>query len=126
MGFALIGFGLLLTIAGARDTQGDLFALLQGDFTGSGSFLYWVAAIAFVGGLGYAKTLRPISHAFLGLIFVVFIFAENKNGRNIFAELSTALNTPANGATVSNQSSNSAPSVLNSLSGIAGSGSLVQ
>lgn len=93
MGFALIGFGLLLTIAGARNSQDHLFSLLWGDFTGKDSFLYWVAAIGAIGGIGYVQALRPLSHAFLALIFVVFVLAEHKKGHSFFADLQAALGT---------------------------------
>lgn len=84
MPFALVAFGLLLTIAGARGTQGNLFALLKGDFTGDKSFLYWGGSIVGIGALGYIPTIRPLANVFLALILVVFILAQYKSGNNIF------------------------------------------
>lgn len=84
MPFALIAFGLLLTIAGARGTQGNLFALLEGDFTGSQSFLWWGASVVGIGAVGYVPKLRPLANIFLALILVVFVLAQYKGGNNIF------------------------------------------
>lgn len=84
MPFALIAIGLILTIAGARGTQGTLFNLLKGDFTGNQSYLWWALSIVAVGAVGYVKSLRPLSHGFLVLILIVFVVAQYKGGKDLF------------------------------------------
>lgn len=98
MPFALIAFGLLLTIAGAKNNQGNLFTLLQGDFTGSKSFIWWTASIVGIGAVGYVPKLRPLSNIFLALIIIVFILAQYKNGTNIFTNFITQLKAGTSGA----------------------------
>lgn len=88
MPFALVIVGLMLTIAAVRGTQGDLFALVQGDFTGQSSFIYWLAAIGIIGGIGYIPSLRGLSHAFLALVLVVLVLHQNTG---IWANLTSAL-----------------------------------
>lgn len=88
MAYVLIFIGLLLTVAGVRNTQDDFYTLLKGDFTGQNSFIYWLAAIAIVGGLGYIPSLKPLSNAFLILILIVLVL---KNGTGLFSQLTNAL-----------------------------------
>lgn len=87
MPFVLIFIGLLLTVAGVRNTQSDyngqpgLFTLLKGDFSGNNSFSNWVVGVVAVGSLGYVKELQKFSNYFLALIFLVLLLAEeNANG----------------------------------------------
>jgi hypothetical protein len=87
MPLALLAFGVLFTVAAVRGSHRDLMALLRDDFTGPGNFLIWVLAIAAVGAVGYVKPLRPISNAFLVLIFIVFLLAANRGGRDFFSSL---------------------------------------
>jgi hypothetical protein len=86
----------MLLVSGIQGTQDDLFNLVRGDFTGTQSFIYWLAAIAIVGGVGYIPGLRNFSHAFLVLILIVLIIGE-QNKKNIFQQITSAL-----GATTAN------------------------
>ena len=88
MAYFLIFVGLLLTVAGVRNTQDDLYSLIQGDFTGQNSFIYWLAAIAIVGGIGYVPKLKPLSNAFLILILIVLVL---KQGTGFFDRFKGAL-----------------------------------
>jgi hypothetical protein len=88
--------GLLLTVAGVRNTQGTLFALVKGDFTGNQSFIWWSVSIIGVGALGYYKETRALANSFLALILIVLILAQNKNGNNLFAEFRSALQSASN------------------------------
>lgn len=82
MAYVLLIAGLMLTIAGVRNTHVDhngqpgLFTLIEGDFAGPNSFIYWLAAIAIVGGAGYVETLQPLSTAFLTLILIMLILNQ--------------------------------------------------
>jgi hypothetical protein len=95
MAYVLIFFGLLLTVAGVRNTHVDqggnpgLFTLLRGDFTGSNSFIYWLGAIAIVGGLGYIPGIQKVSNAFLALILIVLVLSN----QGVFAQFQSALQT---------------------------------
>lgn len=95
MGYALIIVGLILTISGVRGTQDDLFAQVQKDFTGSNSFIWWVAAIGTIGAAGYVPQLQALSRAFLALVLIVLVLSNGK----VFEQFSAALknvgvNTP--------------------------------
>jgi len=87
--YALILFGLLLTIAGARGKQGDLFALLKGDFTGNRSFIWWALSIVGIGALGYVPTTKKLANTFLALVFIVLILSN----RGVFAQFISAIKT---------------------------------
>jgi hypothetical protein len=87
--FILLLVGLTLLFAAVNNTQKQLFALVQGDFTGTGSFIYWLAAIAVVGGVGYVPQLRGLSHAFLFLILVVLILHQDPS--KLFGGITNAL-----------------------------------
>lgn len=77
MPYALILFGAILLVAGVRNTYGQLWTLVKGDFTGENSFLPWIAAVAVVGGLGYIPRLRPLSIAFMTLLLLVLVISNN-------------------------------------------------
>lgn len=73
MPFILILLAVLFIAAGLRGTQGELFSLLKGDFTGDGNFIAWCVAVFLVGAIGYIPQFKPFSNAFLVLIVVSFI-----------------------------------------------------
>lgn len=87
MPLALFIAGSVLLVSAIRGTQNDLFTLLKGDFSGRGSFLVWILAIAAVGAVGYIRPLRPVSNAFLILLLIVFLLAANKGGKDFFSSL---------------------------------------
>jgi hypothetical protein len=76
MPFVMLIVGVLLIVAGVRNTQGTLFTLLKSDFSGQGSFIPWIVAIAAIGGLGYIKPIRPITTAFLALVILVMFLSN--------------------------------------------------
>lgn len=76
MPFALLIVGVLLVTSGVRNTYADLFTLVKGDLTGSGSFLHWALAILIIGAVGYVDELKPFSRAFMALLIVV-LFLSN-------------------------------------------------
>jgi hypothetical protein len=102
MPFVLLIVGLTMLFASINNTQKKLFSLVQGDFTGQGSFIYWLAAIAVIGGVGYVPQMRGLSHAFLALILVVLVLNVSKNNpQEFFGKITNALanssqGTPAN------------------------------
>lgn len=123
MPFAVIAFGLLLTIAGARGTQGNLYGLLKGDFVGQNSFLWWGTAVVGIGAVGYVEKLRPLANIFLALILVVFVLAQYKNGNNIFQSFINQLKAGTSGtATAAND--NATKTSLNDSGLAAGAASL--
>lgn len=93
MAIALLFAGILLLVAGVRDTQGDLFAQVKKDFTGKNNFSEWVLAILLIGALGYIPKVKPFSVALLSLVMLsIFI----KKGTGFFGQLSSAVNATAN------------------------------
>lgn len=90
MPFVLLFFGLVLFIAGIKGTQGTLWELVKGDFTGSNSFLVWIAAIAVIGGIGYIPKLKPFSVAFMTLLLLVLVLSN----KGVFARLQSFVLNP--------------------------------
>ena len=122
MAYVLIFFGLLLTVAGTRGTQGQLFGLLQGDFTGQNSFIYWIAAIALIGAVGYVPAFKGFSKAFLALVLIVLIINQSKGtGTDVFSQFTNALRGTTQPATPSAQPSNQQGFDLGSLTKLASS-----
>ena len=76
-----------MTVSAVRGTNTDLVALIKGDFTGKGNFLYWVISILIIGAVGYIPDLKPVSRAFLVLVIVV-LFLHN---RGVFAQFTQAV-----------------------------------
>lgn len=76
MPFVLFAIGVLLVVSAVRGTQSQLFTLLKGDFSGSGSFVPWLISILAIGALGYINAIKPIVNAFLALVIVV-LFLSN-------------------------------------------------
>jgi len=76
MPYALILIGAVLLVAGIRGTYADLWALVKGDFTGTNSYLAWVAAIAVIGGIGYIPKLKPLSISLLTLLLLVIVISR--------------------------------------------------
>jgi hypothetical protein len=104
MPFVLIIIGTVLLISSVRNTYGattptggpGLAKLVQGDFTGQANFLYWIIALLLIGAVGYVRSLRPISVAFLALIIIV-LFLKKGNpsgvGGGFFSQFTAALGT---------------------------------
>lgn len=89
MPFALIIVGIVLLVAGVRDTQTALFTLVKGDFLGQNNFIYWALSILIIGSLGYVPKLQPLSRAFLVLIVVGLFLSK----QGFFAQFQTAINS---------------------------------
>ncbi len=87
MPLVLILIGLLFLVAAVRDQLGTLFGLVKGDFTGSGNFVYFVAAIVVIGAIGYSDKLKPLSDGFLFLVILVLVI----HNKGVFANLQSAL-----------------------------------
>lgn len=90
MPFALGIIGILLIVAGARGTYGDLKNLLMEDFTGSGNFFYWIIALGVAGSAGYVPGLEKVSRAFMALLIISMILANGRNG-GFFQKFTQAL-----------------------------------
>jgi hypothetical protein len=109
MPYALLFIGAVMLVAGIRNSQGDLWTLIQGDFVGG--FLAWVAAIAIIGGLGYIPKLRPLSIAFMTLLLLVLVLSHS----GVFAQLQQFIQSGA-GASASGGAPNaSQPAVTQPL-----------
>lgn len=91
MPFVLAIFGIIMLVTAIQGTYKDFWSLFVSEFTGDGTFsnsyIYWVASIAIIGGLGYVPQLKKISDMFLFLMLLVFIL---KNG-GVFDKFNSAL-----------------------------------
>lgn len=88
MPFALAIIGIVLLVAGVRNQQGNLFALVKGDFIGPNNFIFWMVSIFVIGALGYIPKLKPLSTGFLALVIVVLFL---RRGTGFFAQANQAL-----------------------------------
>jgi hypothetical protein len=94
MPFALLSIGILLIVVAVRDQQQPFVALVGGDFSGPGNFLYWVVALAVVGAIGYVPKAKPVSNLLIVLILVVLILKRGNTsgvGGGVFQQLWAAL-----------------------------------
>ena len=90
MGFALLIIGLALVSSGLQNTYPTLGATLKSDFSGTGSFWYFITGIFAVGALGYYEPLKGASRLFILLIVIVLMF----DNQGFFAQLRAALSSP--------------------------------
>lgn len=119
MPYVLILVGIVLLVAGVRNTQGMLYAQLLKDFSGNDSFIWWAVSIGAIGSAGYINDdMRRLSNAFLLLILIVLVI----HNRGVFAQLTAALKNPIPpapeepNAVIDNSQSNAVPSQSSSSS----------
>lgn len=91
---------MLVITAAIRNKHKDLFALLKDDFTGNGNFIYWTLAIAVLVIVGYNKTLKPLSDAFLALLIIVLILANKGLFAKFQSEISAGTKSSSGGNSV--------------------------
>jgi hypothetical protein len=76
--FILIGIALL--ISGFKGTSAQLVELLREAFqpaeAGVTPFGLWIVALVAVGAIGYSEKLKPVSNAFLALVFIALILSN--------------------------------------------------
>lgn len=96
MPFALVIIGLALLVSGVRDTQGQLFELVKGDFSGSSNFVFWTVSILIIGSIGYIPRLKPVANSFLVLVIVV-LFLSN---RGFFTKFNEQIGVASGGGAV--------------------------
>lgn len=96
MPFIVLLFGIVLVISGVRGNSTKLFDLISEEFKGQNNFGIWLFALFVIGALGYIKVLKPLSDAFLFLVVLVIVLANNKNGTGFFANLNQIIANPGN------------------------------
>ena len=89
MPFVIVLIGIMLISSGARNRASQLGALIANDFSGSGNFFAWVAAIGAVGAVGYYEPMKPVSRLFLFLVLLSMLLSN----RGFFANLLDAVQT---------------------------------
>ena len=85
MPFFLLVIGLILLVVSIRGNQDKLITLVKSDFTGEGNFFVWVLAIVILVSLGYWKTIRPVTDAFIVLLLIVIVLAAYKGNKDIIS-----------------------------------------
>jgi len=100
MPYALLLIGAVLLVAGIRGTYSDLWTLVKGDFTGTNSYLSWVAAIAVIGGIGYIPKLKPLSIALLTLLLLVIVISRKGVFDKLQSYITNGIPATAGGAAV--------------------------
>lgn len=91
MPYALVILGVLLLVTAVRGTQGDLWALLKSEFSGTNSFVVWASAFLILGMIGYIKTVRPATDALMMLVLFALIV---KNRGGFFDQFNQAIRNP--------------------------------
>jgi hypothetical protein len=76
MAFALLTVGILMVASAVTGNQDKLVCLVQNDFTGPKSFVYWVIALLIIGAVGNIERLKPFSDMFLFLIILALFLAK--------------------------------------------------
>lgn len=97
MPYFLVAVGVVMIVTSLNNTYATLGSLLQSDFTGQGNFIYWVAAIVILGGIGYYAPAKPLSRAFLVLIIVTMLISNGGFATNLINAINSgpAPATPA-------------------------------
>lgn len=108
MPYAIILIGAVLLVSGIRGTYSDLWQLVRGDFSGTDSYLAWVAAIAVIGGIGYVPKLKPLSVALLTLLLIVLVLTREKGG-GVFEKLQAYIQAGIPGSAGNKTAVNSLP-----------------
>jgi hypothetical protein len=93
----LILIGVVLVVTALNNTfhgsEKSLVGLIKNDFSGPNNFLIWMVALFICGAFGYIKGFKPISYAFLGLVFVAIVLANQKGERGgLFVNFFNAIN----------------------------------
>lgn len=96
MPFVLILIGVVLSTVAVRNNQAAFFALVAGDFSNQGNFLYWIAALGAIGAVGYIPDLKKFSDLFLTLVLLVLFLQKGKGFFGaLTAQLQSASASPA-------------------------------
>lgn len=94
MAFVLLIIGAVMVDSAVRNTEGQLWTLVKGDFEGTGQqhgFIVWFAAILVIGAVGYVPSLRSLSRVFLALVIVVLLISN----KGFFTQFFKAIGTSA-------------------------------
>lgn len=91
MAIGLILIGLMLISVGVQGTQTTLGPLLKSDFSGAGSFWYFIMGIIIVGAIGYYQPMQGVSRLIILLLVLVLLLT---NG-GFWSQLQAAINAPA-------------------------------
>ena len=97
MPFVLILIGVVLSTVAVRNNQAAFFALVAGDFSNQGNFLYWIAALGAIGAVGYIPDLKKFSDLFLTLVLLVLFLQK---GKGFFTGLTQQLQSASSSASV--------------------------
>jgi len=84
--FLIIGAALILTAY--RNTQAELFQLLQSD---AGGYVKWAAAILAIGAIGYIPDMRNVSRALLALVLLVIVISNQGAFQNFKAAVTGSI-----------------------------------
>lgn len=91
MPIVFIVIGILFLVVAIRGTQGELYDVLKSELTGSNNWVVWASAIVILGLIGYWRRARPVTDAFIGLIFIVLVIAN----KGFFAKFNQGLRAPS-------------------------------
>lgn len=98
MPIALLIVGIFLAVAGIKNNAATVGTVLKDDFSGAGSFWYWIAAVVIIGSVGYYTKAETVSRMFLVLIVLVFALSNEGIYSRIVAALENPQPAPSNDA----------------------------
>lgn len=76
MAIGLILIGLMLISIGVQGTQTQFGALVKSDFSGAGSFWYFIVGIFIVGAIGYYQPMQGVSRLIIVLLVLVLLLTN--------------------------------------------------
>ncbi len=80
MPLVFIAVGLAFIFTGVKGNTSQLWTLVQGDFTGTNNYIYWLSSILTLGAIGYIPQLQKLSRLFMVLILIVLLLDAKQTG----------------------------------------------
>lgn len=111
MPFVFLSIGALLLTTGIIGDAQELWQLLESDFTGANSFLYWFLAMLVLGSLGYIEKLKGLSRLFMALVLVVLLL----NNKGFFTQLQSFIGQSQSSSSSTSGSTTGTPSGVGTL-----------
>lgn len=88
MGIVFLIVGIFAVAIGVRGQAGEAGKLLASEFTGSNSYVQWLAAILILGAIGIWKPARPAANAMIGLVILAIFI---RRGQGFFDQFNSAI-----------------------------------
>jgi hypothetical protein len=91
MPLALLFIGILAVVIAVKGNQNDVAKQLVTDFSGASSFVPWIVAILVIAVIGKVANVPNASKMFIGLIVIVYLFANSSTGAGLWSQITSAV-----------------------------------